>query len=98
MEEVIVARPEAEDNRDKRIEDLKRRAEELCDGQMELGGLDDCPAEIEGSFWKYVVDYEEAPSTTHFAELEMAGMSLLAPDSLNDQELTATLCEVSHKP
>ena len=87
----------AEDNRDKRIEDFKRRAEELCDGQMELGKLDDCPAEMEESFWKYVVDYEEAPSGTHFQQLEMAGVSLPPPDSLNDQELTAKLWEVIHK-
>ncbi|MFL6437127.1 MAG: hypothetical protein ACJ71Q_06070 [Terriglobales bacterium] len=88
---------EAEDNRDQRIGDLKRRAEELCDGQMELGRLDDCPAEMEESFWKYVVEYEEAPSTTHFHELEMAGVALPAPDSLNDLELTEKLWEVIHK-
>ena len=95
--EVIAAMPEAKDNPDKRIEDLKRRAAELCDDQMELGKLDDCPPEMEESFWKYVVDYEEAPSTTHFHELEMAGVSLTAPDSLDDQELTAKLWEVIHK-
>jgi hypothetical protein len=89
-----VARPEAKDNRDKKIEDLKRRAEELCDGQMELGRLDDCPAETEESFWKHVVDYEEALWTTHFHQLEIAGVSLPPPDSLNDQELTAKLWEV----
>jgi len=87
----------AEDNRDKRIEDLKRRAEELCDGQMELGKLDDCPVEMEESFWKCVVDYEEAPSGTHFQQLEMAGVSLPPPDSLNDQEVTARLWELIHK-
>ena len=92
-----MARPKADDNPDKRIEDLKRRAEELCDGRMELGGMDECPAEMEESFWKHVVDYEEAPSTTHFQELEMGGVSLPAPDSLNDQELTAKLWEVIHK-
>jgi hypothetical protein len=92
-----VARPEAKDNRDKKIEDLKRRAEELCDGQMELGRLDGCPAETEESFWKHVVDYEEALWTTHFHQLEIAGVSLPPPDSLNDQELTAKLWEVIHK-
>jgi hypothetical protein len=92
-----VARPEADDEQDQRIEELKRRAEELCDGQMEVGTLDDCPAEIEESFWKYVVDYEEAPSTTHFQQLEMAGVSLPAPDSLNDEELTEKLWEIIHK-
>ena len=92
-----MARPEAEDERDKRIEDLKRRAEELCDGQMELGGLDDCPAETEESFLRHVVDYEEAPWTTNFQQLESAGVSLPPPDSLNDQELKAKLWEVIHK-
>jgi len=102
-----VARPEGKDDRDnrdwdnrdsdERIEDLKRRAEELCDGQMELTILDDCPAETEESFWKHVVDYEEAPWTTHFQQLESAGVSLPPPDSLNDEELTAKLWEVIHK-
>jgi len=92
-----VAKLEAEDDRDKRIEDLKRRAEELSDGQMEVGSLDDCPAEMEESFWKHVVDYEEAGWTTNFQQLETAGVSLPPPDSLNDQELTAKLWEVIHK-
>jgi hypothetical protein len=95
--EVIVAKQEAEDNQDKRIEDLKRRAEELSDGQMEMGISDDCPAETEESFWKYVVEYEEAPFTTNFDQLEKAGVSLPAPESLNDQELTEKLWEVIHK-
>ena len=42
-----------------RIADLKRRAEELCGGQMQTGGLDDCSSETEESFWKQVVDYEK---------------------------------------
>lgn len=92
-----MAKQDAEDQRDKRIEDLKRRAEELGGGEMQTGGLDDCPAEMEESFWKHVVDYEEAPWTTHFQQLETAGVALPAPDSLNDQELTAKLWEVIHK-
>ena len=92
-----MARQKANDDRDNNIEELKRRAEELCDGQMEVGISDDCPAEMEESFWKYVVEYEEAPYTTHFHQLETAGVSLPAPDSLNDQELTEKLWEVIHK-
>jgi hypothetical protein len=95
--EVIVAKPETEDDREKRIEDLKRHAEELCGGQMEVGGLDDCSAEAEETFWKQVVDYEEAPWTTHFQQLEHAGVSLPPPDSLKDEELTAKLWEVIQK-
>jgi hypothetical protein len=100
--EVIVARPKAENDREKRIpedriEDLKRHAEELCGGQMEIGSLEDCPAEVEEAFWKHVVDYEEAPWTTHFQQLESAGVSLPPPDSLKDEELTAILWELIEK-
>jgi hypothetical protein len=91
-----VAKPEAEDDQDKTIEDLKRRVEELCGGQMEMRVLDDCSPEIEEIFWKGVVDWEEAPWTTHFHQLESAGVSLPPPDSLNDQELTEKLWEVIH--
>ena len=92
-----MAKPKAEDDREKRIEDLKRQAEELCGGQMEAGSLDDCSAEMEESFWQHVVDYEEAPWTTHFQQLERAGVSLPPPDSLKDEELTAKLWEVIQK-
>jgi hypothetical protein len=97
LREVIVAKPKAEDDRDKRIEDLKRHAEELCGSQMKTDGLDDCPAEAEEAFWKQLVDYEEAPWTTNFQQLESAGVSLPPPDSLEDQELTAKLWEVIYK-
>jgi hypothetical protein len=80
---------------EERIEALKRRAEELSGGQMEVGSLDDypseVPAEVEEGFWKYIVDYEEAPWTTNFQQLENAGVSLPPPDSLKDEELTAKL-------
>ena len=97
-----MAKPKAEDDRDKRtpedkIEDLKRRAEELCGGEMEIANLDDYPAEIEEAFWEHVVGYEEAPWTTHFQQLENAGVSLPAPDSLKDEELTEKLWEVIQK-
>lgn len=89
--------PENDEDRKKRIKDLKDRAEELCGGQMETGGLEDCPAETEEAFWKHLVDYEEAPWTTHIAQLESAGVSLPQPDSLNDRELTVKLWEIIYK-
>ena len=49
--EVIVGQSKDDDERDKRIEHLKRRAEELGAGQMKIGGLDDCPADVEEAFW-----------------------------------------------
>ena len=100
-----MAKRKADDDREKRIpedkedkiEALKRRAEELCGGEMEAGTLDDYPAEVEEGFWQHVVDYEEAPWTTHFQQLENAGVSLPQPDSLKDEELTAKLWEVIQK-
>ncbi len=71
--EVIVAKPKAEDDRHKRMEDLKRHAEELCDGQMKIESLDDCPAEAEEAFWKQLVDYEEAPWATNFHQTGKGG-------------------------
>jgi hypothetical protein len=102
-----VAKRKAKDGRKKsipenkipenKVEALKRRAEELCGGQMEVGSLDDYPAEVEEGFWKHVVDYEEAPWTTNFQQLENAGVSLPPPDSLKDEEVTAKLWEVIQK-
>jgi hypothetical protein len=92
-----VAKPKAEEDPEKRIEDLKRRAEELCGGQMEVGTLDDCSAETEEAFWQQLVNYEEAPWTTNFEQLEKAGVLLPPPDSLKDDELTAKLWEVIQK-
>ena len=81
-----------------RIKDLKKRAEELSAGQMKVSDpLDDYPEEVEEDFWNYIVNYEEAPWTTHLQQLEDAGVSFPAPDSLNDKELTEKLWELIQK-
>lgn len=80
-----------------KIEALKRQAEELCGGQMKAGSMGDCPEEVEEEFWTHIVNYEKAPWTTNFQQLEDAGVSLPAPDSLTDEELTAKLWEVIQK-
>jgi hypothetical protein len=95
--ELRMANDESDDDREKRIGELKRRAEELTGGQMMTGEAASSPPEIREGFWKYVVEYEEAPWTTHFLQLERAGVSLPAPETLNDQELTAKLWEVINK-
>jgi len=97
-----VAKPKAKNlgkrTPEENIEALKRRAKELSGGQMQVASLDDDdPAETEEAFWKHVVDYEEAPWTTNFQQLENAGVSLPAPDSLNNEELTAKLWEIIQK-
>ena len=92
-----MANNESDDERKKRIEELKQQAQELAGGEMKTGGLEDCPPDLEEGFWKHVVEYEEAPWTTHFAQLERAGLALPAPEALNDQEVTAKLWEMINK-
>jgi hypothetical protein len=92
-----VANRKADVDREKNIERLKGRAQELSGGQMKVASADDCPEETEEAFWNYVVEYEEAPWTTNFQQLENAGVSLPPPDSLTDEELTAKLWDMIHK-
>jgi hypothetical protein len=92
-----MANDESDDVSEKRIEELKRRAEELTGGEMKSGENELSPPEIREGFWEHVVEYEEAPWTTHFQQLERAGVSMPAPETLNDQEVTAKLWEVINK-
>ena len=82
--------------REKRIAELKRQAQELAGGKMVEGGVEDTPPEVAEGFWKHVVDYEKAPWTTNFKQLEEAGIQLPAPETLNDEQLTKKLWEVIH--
>jgi hypothetical protein len=50
--------------------------------------------EARAQFWQSVAAYEQAPLTTHFQQLEEAGVALPVPESLDDQRLTAKLWEV----
>lgn len=92
-----MANHDSDDEKEKRIEELKRRAEELAGGEMNTGEFVECSPDVEEGFWKEVVEYEEAPWTTHFAQLERAGISLPAPETLNDVDLNAKLWEVINK-
>ncbi|MCA1635126.1 MAG: hypothetical protein LC802_15900 [Acidobacteria bacterium] len=54
----------------------------------------DCPPEVAAQFWQSVAAYEQAPLTTHFRQLEEAGVELPDPEAINDQRLTAKLWEM----
>lgn len=82
--------------REERIAELKREAQERAGGEMAAGGMEDTPPEVEEGFWKHVVDYEKAPWTTNFKQLEEAGIELPAPETLDDEQLTKKLWEVIH--
>jgi len=88
---------ESDEDREKRIEELKRRASELAGPEMKSGTAEDCHPDVEEGFWKHVVEYEEAPWTTQFQQLERAGVSMPAPETLDDKEVTAKLWEVINK-
>ena len=87
----------SDEARKKRIEELKCRANNLTGGAIITGGNSSLVPEVEEEFWQHVVQFEEAPLTTHFKQLERAGLSLPAPETLNDQELAAKLWEVINK-
>jgi hypothetical protein len=85
---------EDEAERAKRIAELKRQAEELAGGKMVEGEMEDTPPEVAEQFWEQVVAYEKAPWTTHFKQLEEAGIQLPAPETLDDEQLNKKLWEV----
>ncbi len=87
---------EDEAERARKIAELKRQAQELVGGKMVEGELEECPPEVTEQFWEQVVDYEKAPWTTNFKQLEEAGMELPAPETLSDEQLTKKLWEVIH--
>lgn len=85
------------DGRKERIQKLKQRVNEITGGQMMEGKISNSPPEIEEGFWNYVVAWEEAPDTTHFKQLEDAGVHLPAPETLDESELSLKLWEVIDK-
>jgi flagellar biosynthesis GTPase FlhF len=80
--------------REKRIAELKRQAEELTGGKMVEGEMEETPSEVAEQFWEQVVAYEKAPWTTNFKQLEESGMQLPAPETLDDEQLTSKLGEL----
>jgi len=86
--------PAEEKARQERIAELKRRAREAAGGEMIEGKTEDCPPELEESFYDSVVAYEEAPETTHLEMVKQTGLELPAPDTLNDVALSAKLWQL----
>lgn len=80
--------------RKKRIEELKGQLDELAGGKMGEWKSDELTPEIEEDFLRSVLEYETAPWTTHYRQLEEAGIELPAPETLDDENLKAKLWEV----
>lgn len=75
-----------------RINELRAQTDALgmSDGYVSA----DAPPEIEEAFLRSVVAYESASMTTHFEQIEHAGVKLTPPEKLDDAALTAKLWEV----
>lgn len=85
---------DSDPERRKRIDDLKRQADELAGGEMVSWKSDELSPEMEEDFLQSVIAYESAPLTTHYQQLEDAGAELPDPETMDDEKLTAKLWEV----
>ncbi|MBT3191474.1 MAG: hypothetical protein HN341_02855 [Verrucomicrobia bacterium] len=86
-----------EKDRQSRIEKLKTQVRNLPGGELLMGlgaGLDSEAAEV---FWRHVLECEQEPNGTRFAQLEDAGIALPAADSLDDVMVHRKLWEVIRK-
>ncbi|MGH9942961.1 MAG: hypothetical protein ACRD9R_11465 [Pyrinomonadaceae bacterium] len=81
---------------ERRIEELKQRAEELSGGDFISEEAANCPPEVREQFWEQVVAFEEAETITHFDELSEAGLELPPPDELDDARLSEKLWALIH--
>lgn len=83
--------------REFRIQQLKRQAEELTGGQLMATGSGEGPLDLEEQFWESVVAFEQAEQRVLFDQLVERGVSLPAPETLADEDLTGKLWEVIHQ-
>ncbi len=79
-----------------RINELREAAREAAGGEMTDWQDPDAPPELAEQFWANVLDFENAPQTCHFIQLEEMGIELPSPDDLDDAQLSAKLWEVIH--
>jgi len=55
---------------------------------------DGFPPDLAEQFLRHVLEFEQAPCTTHFRQLEEAGVDLPAPEHVSDQQLTSKLWDL----
>lgn len=79
-------------DREIRLNKLRRALEDA--GAMLPLDDEDLPPDVEEAFLENVLAFENAPKTTYAKVLITSGISLTAPDSLDERALEAKLCEV----
>src|ERR1700756_1174143 len=70
------------------------RTRDKSASDQRMAAADGFSAELAEQFLRHVMDYEDAPSTTHFRQLEEAGVDLPAPEQMGDRQLASTLRNV----
>src|SRR5438105_6802351 len=85
---------ESHDDIDVRIEKLKEEANALTNGQMRSHVSEDCPADVQEEFWKSLIAFERLPDVKPFDVLLQSGVTLPAPEELDDSALASKLWEV----
>jgi hypothetical protein len=81
-------------DRDIRINEMRDQVDKLSGGSEFTFVNPDCPSEVEEQFLQNILDYERAPMTSDFEQLQSAGVALPEPSSLSDDALHAKLWEV----
>lgn len=76
------------------IRDLQRRAEEFVGDELTFYESDEMSGAMREQFWERVEAFESKEWTTSFDLLVQGGMTLPAPEELDDLQLTAKLWEV----
>jgi hypothetical protein len=89
----VIDGPEDPD-RKRRIEELERQVKELGGGQGFRFKSDDIPPELEEQFLRNIIEYETATWTTHFKQLQKAGVELPEPKTLDDAAISNKLWEI----
>jgi hypothetical protein len=82
---------DSEEDRKARIDLLKRKIEEMTGEKPVSFGSGRCSPELKEKFWEYVLAFEEGQHSLLFDTLINGGLSLPAPDELNDVDLTGKL-------
>jgi hypothetical protein len=87
----MAAKKNADEGRKRRVAALKQHAAEIAGSAMHVWESDALPPDAQEQFWRSIVEFETAPTTTHFQQLAEAGVALPDPASLDDAQVTCTL-------
>jgi hypothetical protein len=85
---------EREEERARRIEQLKQQAAELTDGEMISLVEEDCSSQSEEQYWERVIAFAQTAAASLSEVLNKTGISLPSPDELDERQLSVKLWEV----